>query len=160
MSTLEFEMKYLWPLRAEGYFVRIVKRLAEPDTYELECSMYITDRDEFSTTLLRYNPDTDPIIGPENECIGCRSKGERRSSKRGAEICPLCNDWTEPWTMKKHTQRGIFRINHDGRPVEFIEGVVVPEGMIEMKSEHVIWCVANALKDAHMFGSTMGGGGI
>lgn len=157
-----FEQKYLWPLRAEGYFVSIVSSaLSQPDTYELDCVMYITDRDDFgATVLLRYFPDTDPIRDDENECIACASSGEvKREFKRGSICCPLCGDWTKPWAMKEMKQRGTFKIAPEG--ASFVKGCVLPPGFDEMRSEHVIHCISEALKEAYnTVGSVMAGGGI
>lgn len=155
------EKTYLWPLRAEGYFVSIIGS-PEPDTYEVECTLYITDRDEFgATTLLRHNPSTS-TRDDENECVACAAKDDmKREFKRGAVTCPLCGEWTKPWEMRKFQQRGTFKLAPEG--VSFVKGVgaKLPPNVDEMRSEHVIHCISEALREGYeVVGSTLGGGGF
>ena len=154
---------YFEPMRAHGYFVNIVGRGPEPDTYDVCCEMYITDRDEFSvSTTLRYDVRAgDGVRGSCNECIGCGGGGaesEPRTFKRGSIACPLCGEWTRPWAMRKVDCTGRFKMANNGS-AEFIKSL--KPGTYAMASVHMIEAICDALEEAYEeLGSTMGGGGF
>ena len=112
-------------LQSKGYFVQIIGPGPSEHTYLLECSMYFTDTTEDGTP-------TNPLcLGPkesilyEGHCFACRSSlmesgVPTRPQKRGSIVCPLCNEWTAPWSIRMHTYRGMFQLFPEEKRVDYI----------------------------------------
>lgn len=154
MNNSVFERQHLESLRSEGYFVSIFGPGKIPDTLIMDCKIYLTDSDEHggATRPLCVWPE-EPIIW-EGKCTGCKASlledgVGSRPFKRGSVVCPLCNGWTEPWSIQVRHYRGVFKII-PGQPAEYIkDGGCDMAGVTHLiHSQHQINAIAFAL--SHM----------
>jgi len=154
-----FEEKCLWPLRAEGYFVKIVEPIVnEVDQYLVECTLYVTDYEEGGTAyILRVNMN-DPLQTPEGCCVACNSK-RPKSVQHGSTTCPICLQPTLRWLIRPKRYQGIFQLVPNA-PAKFRAMRALPPRISPIHTNHMIHSISNALKGGYEhFGSMMAGGG-
>ena len=158
-----FEEKCLWPLRAEGYFVKIVEPVVgEVDQYLVECTLYVTDYEEGgagTAYVLRVNMD-DPLETPEGCCVACNSK-RPKTVQHGSTTCPICLQPTLRWLIRPKRYHGVFQLVPNA-PAKF-RGVMhaLPPRISPIHTDHMIQSISRALKGAYEhFGSMMAGGGL
>ena len=160
--TSRFEEKYLWPLRAEGYFVKILEPVVgEVDQYLVECTLYVTDYDEGgagTAYVLRVNMD-DPLETSEGCCIACNSK-RPKVVEHGSTTCPICLQPTLRGLIRPKKYHGIFQLVPNA-PAKFRAMHTLPPRVNPIHANHMIQSISKALKGAYdHFGSMLGGGGL
>jgi hypothetical protein len=145
------------PLWEHGYFVNIFSESRSNESSEVvvNCILYFTDVDVETGgyTLLRLN-DSDPIY-QNGFCVACdNTQGYNTGFQRGSITCPLCSNWTMPWTLTKKDFRGIFKLN-PGEPATFLPletaNLKLPEGTSQIYGEQMIWAISQALSKAHLY---------
>jgi hypothetical protein len=144
MVKQAFEKKYLHPLAQEGYFVNIAA-IEYPDILSINCDTYITDYDDETgfSSILRVNYD-DPLVC-EDKCVACDAPSTNENAcewvPKGSTMCPLCHTWTKPWSMRRRSFYGIFKVI-PGQPAELID---IRGGRA---SEYQIKLISKALRNA------------
>jgi hypothetical protein len=139
-------------LQSKGYFVQIIGPGPSEHTLLLECTMYFTDTTEDGTP-------TNPLcLGPkesilyEGHCFACRaslmeSGVPSRPQKRGSILCPLCNEWTAPWSIRMRKYQGVFRVFPEEKRVDYIfpQNADSPGTIPSIRSKDMIVQISNVL---------------
>jgi hypothetical protein len=123
---MDFAQTHLHDLQAEGYFVSIFGNGSEPGTLIVDCKINLMDtaEDGSPTKPFCFDPLTQSPRDPEGACICCEGTHERQWTK-GSVMCPLCLEWTKPWSITQRLFRGIFKIV-PGDPAILIPQTIEP----------------------------------
>jgi hypothetical protein len=149
-----------YPLREEGYFVEVVGSVPNTvDQYIVECTIYITEREEDgSAQVLRVNMN-DPLETSNGDCVVCSFNVPKRHTNRFTQ-CPICHMNTLSWQIRPKRYQGIFQLVPDA-PALFLAASELPPNVYAMKSVQMIQSISSALTKAiERLGSMVAGGGI